>query len=130
MIEKICEENFEKTVLKSKKAVVVKVFTASCPKCKKIEPIYKSITISNKHLYDFTEWEVKNRSEILKKYKVMAVPSFLFFKNGILIHRKIGIVHSKTLLKCLSKIEKLNMKEAKSKELQGLIDWSCFKIWE
>ena len=130
MIKQINEANFTKEVLEQEKATVLKVFTESCPKCKAVEAVFEQLADEKKEEYIFTEWNVKSQSEILKKYKVVAVPSFLFFKNGILIHRKIGVISSNVIYKCLKKINKLDKNKAKSKELKGLIDWSFLKFWE
>lgn len=122
-------ENFETEVLQAQKAVIVKVYTDSCPKCKQMEPVFEALAQENEQAFKFANWKIESPNALLKKYKILAVPSFLFFKNGELLHRKVGVIAVKEILQTATNIQHINAKTAKAKALKGWIDWSAFKFW-
>ena len=129
MITKVKDINFEEEVLLTDKTVVIKLYTSNCSKCSKINPIFQNVANKNNENFKFCEWEVLKKTNILSRYKLMAVPTLLFFKNGKLIHRKVGVQSEKNILNYLHKVEKLNDADVLKKELKGIINWSFLKFW-
>ena len=37
-------------------------------------------------------WKVDNNQMVAQKYKVMSIPTLLFFKNGEVVDRQVGLV--------------------------------------
>lgn len=130
MILEVSEENFELEVLNANQTVIVKLYTEHCSNCKKIAPIFEELASEYHSDYKFCDWNVIKKSSILSEYRVMAVPTFLFFRNGKLMNRRVGVLSKKRILKYLTKISLYDKQEVKMNELKGFMDWSFLKFWE
>ncbi len=83
-------EAFQQTITGSK-TVLVDFGAEWCPPCKKMEPVIKSL--QQNHVGKFTLLNVDggNDEDILKTYKVTALPVFIVFKDGKEVWRKDGV---------------------------------------
>ena len=66
--------------LKGPKPVVVDFFATWCGPCKHISPVFESLEEKNKDLI-FLKVDVDNNQDIVEKFGVQSMPTFLFF-NG------------------------------------------------
>lgn len=80
MREVSSKSEFE-TILASKKYVMVDFYAQWCGPCKKISPEIEKVNEMYKNI-SFLKVDVDNLDEIATKYKVKAMPTFLFFLNG------------------------------------------------
>jgi thioredoxin 1 len=77
----VTKSNFDTKVLQSKKPVIVKVYSKTCPACLKIIPVYKEIG-KEMDSVNFTKLDGAKEWWFIKKYKVQYLPTFFVFKNG------------------------------------------------
>jgi len=89
MIEEINAESFEKLILHNEKPAVVGIYTKSCPNCKKLHPIFKDTAIEYEKVYSFYKLDAHKNIDIVKKYKILSVPTLLFFISGKLEGKKL-----------------------------------------
>jgi thioredoxin 1 len=68
-------------ILSENSFVVVDFYTQTCPPCKKIAPFYETLPEKFPHI-TFIKVDCGERNDIASAYKVGAVPTFIFFKNG------------------------------------------------
>jgi thioredoxin 1 len=66
-----------------------------CGPCKRIAPIFDDYSKEFKDIL-FLKMDVDESEEIVKKYKITAMPTFLFIKNGNVVNRLEG-ADAKTL---------------------------------
>lgn len=89
--------SFESEVINSELPVVVDCFTNTCPPCKKMAPIFEKVAAEYDGKIRFIKVNLKNSPEIGKKYKILGVPTFLFFRNGELITNMVGFAEEEKL---------------------------------
>ena len=90
MIE-ITKDNFETTVLKSARPVIIDLWAEWCMPCKMIEPILDEIADEYKQKIDVAKINVDEYPELATELSVMNIPTLIFFKDGQEITRIIGV---------------------------------------
>ena len=83
-------EDFESKVLNSNRLVVVDFFAVWCGPCKMLSPIIENICEEYKDICDVYKVDTNDIPELNEKYKIMMVPTILFFKDGKVIETIIG----------------------------------------
>lgn len=117
MVSKIDTESFNQKVLNNTKPSVVKIYTERCPNCKTIQPIFEQTAQSNDTTFNFFELNAHENMGLVKRYKVLSVPTLLFFSHGILVDKKIGVISQKKIEKKLLPLTNFSKETAKSKEV-------------
>ena len=91
-------DNFEKTTLRCENLVVVMFYTNSCPNCRAMEPIYRSVAAELKDIATSTIVNAQLHQEISMKFGIHSVPTFKFFCHGNPIGEIVGAVN-RTILR-------------------------------
>ena len=104
MTLEINSENFENLVLKSDKPVMVDVWAEWCGPCRAIAPYIEQIAEEYADRAVVGKVDIEQNSEIANKYAVRNIPTLLFFNNGELVDKHVGLA-AKTLL--VSKLDAL-----------------------
>ena len=97
MVIEISDKDFEQQVLKSSLPVVVDFWAPWCGPCRMIGPIVEKLSEEFKGKLKFCKVNVDENQQLAQKYKVMSIPTLIFFKNGQLIEQSMGAVPEKTL---------------------------------
>lgn len=82
---------FDKNVLKSNKLVVVDFWATWCGPCRMAAPIVKSMADKYNGKAVIGKLDVDKNQEISNRYKVTAIPTILFFKNGKVVDKIVGL---------------------------------------
>jgi thioredoxin len=90
-----------KKILSENSFVVVDFYTQTCPPCKKIAPLYDTLPEKFPHI-TFIKVDCGECNEIAPVYKVGAVPTFIFFKNGKVANTQHG-ANEKELVDAIEK---------------------------
>ena len=95
--------NFEQTI-KNNKIVIVDVKTEWCVPCKTLSPILEqvSIELGNKALIG--KLDADQNGEICKELEVRNIPTLLFYKDGQIIERTVGMKMKKDILAIVNKL--------------------------
>lgn len=99
----LTDDNFQESILKNKKLILIDFWAEWCNPCKIISPILDEIA---KEYYDkicIMKLNVEKNSTIPSKYNIRSIPTLLLFKNGNLIDKKIGLISKTELIKFLEK---------------------------
>ena len=88
---------FTKTTSTSKKLVVVDFWATWCGPCRMAAPMVKEMAEKYKGKAIIGKLDVDKNPEISDKYKITAIPAILFFKNGKLIDKIIGLPQKEEL---------------------------------
>jgi thioredoxin len=89
-------EEFNSNIAGSK-TVLVDFGAEWCPPCKMMEPVLKSLTENNKGKFTLVKVDGGRDQDILKQYKVTALPVFIVFKDGKQVWRKDGVATEKEI---------------------------------
>jgi len=100
----ISDDSFEQEVLKSDTPVVVDFWAAWCGPCKMIAPILEEIAQEYDGKLKVAKLDVDANTKVASQYKIMSIPSLLFFKGGELVEQVVGALPKAQLL---SKVDKV-----------------------
>lgn len=99
-MKKLENENFNDLI--SKGLYLVDFYAEWCGPCKMLAPVLESITE-----IDIIKVDVDIHNDLAMKYRIMSVPTLMFFKDGNLI-KEISGFHSKDeLIKIISDLNRL-----------------------
>jgi thioredoxin 1 len=86
------QENFEKEVVNSDKPVIVDFWATWCGPCKVLAPIVEEAAKEYKEKYKIGKLNVDDAMEIATKFRVMNIPTLVFFNKGREVSRMVGVV--------------------------------------
>jgi len=84
------DRNFQQEVLDHQGVVMVDFFAEWCGPCKMISPIINQLAEEYQGKAKIAKLDVDKAGSTAMKYKVMGVPSILFFKDGKEVARMVG----------------------------------------
>lgn len=99
MIVDITNENFEEEVLKYNGTVIVDFYGTWCMPCKMIAPILEKV--SDEKNIKLAKIDIDENEELIKKFKIMSVPTIKIFKNGIETNSTVGLVSEAKILQII-----------------------------
>lgn len=100
----LTEQNFEEEVLKSEIPVMVDFWGSWCPPCKMMEPIVDQLEDEYNGRVKIGKLNVDRNNSISAKYNISGVPTFILFKNGKEVDRKVAAASIDELRKFIEKI--------------------------
>ncbi|MCM8771907.1 MAG: thioredoxin [Candidatus Omnitrophica bacterium] len=83
------KENFEE-IIKNNENVIIDFWANWCMPCKIMIPVFEKLAEKYKNKIVFAKVNVDENPEIAEKYKIMSIPTFIFFKNGNKLQEIIG----------------------------------------
>ncbi|MEE8168656.1 MAG: thioredoxin [Candidatus Hydrothermarchaeales archaeon] len=93
------EQNFEKEVLNSNIPVMVDFWGSWCPPCKMMEPLVDQLKEEYNGRVKIGKINVDRNQTIPRRYNIAGVPTFILFKRGKEVDRKIGAVSIEAMRK-------------------------------
>jgi len=78
-------------------AVVVDCWAPWCGPCRAMGPTIDELARDHKGKVVFAKLNTDDNEESAMKYKIMAIPTLLFFKKGELVDRSTGLLQKKQL---------------------------------
>lgn len=101
MIKHIKDQNeFDKEIEKG--LVVVDFFATWCGPCRMLAPILEDVS-ENRDDATFLKVDVDENYELAKSFGIMSVPTVLFFKDGSLVDKSIGLINSEKINQFIDK---------------------------
>ncbi len=104
MAIEITDSNFEEKVLKSSKPVMVDFWAAWCGPCRMVGPIMDEISDEYADTAVVGKVDVDSNQEFAAKYGVRNIPTVLFFKNGEVVNRQVGVASKATYAEAIDSL--------------------------
>ncbi|PIY02703.1 MAG: thioredoxin, partial [Bacteroidetes bacterium CG_4_10_14_3_um_filter_31_20] len=95
MTIELTDSNFEETVIKSGKPVLVDFWAEWCGPCRMVAPVVHELSDEYKGKVVFGKVDVDNNNGVASKYGIRNIPTILFFKNGQVVDKLVGAVPKK-----------------------------------
>jgi thioredoxin 1 len=99
----VTDKDFDKEVLNSDKPVIVDLWAPWCGPCKAAEPVMKKLSETRKDI-KVCKVNVDDNMNIISKYNVRSVPTFLTFKSGELQDVLVGFSSERDILNLLDRM--------------------------
>ena len=96
MVEKADSENFD-SILQSEETVLADFYSETCIPCRRMSPVFTELDQKLGSRFKAVKVNVNSESGLAGRYGVMAVPTFILFKNGEEVSRIVGAVEQETL---------------------------------
>ena len=90
-VKHITNQNFEQEVIKENKLVVLDFWATWCGPCRAIGPVVEELAEEYQGKVVVGKVNVDDESNLARKFKVMSIPTIIFFKNGELIDKVVGL---------------------------------------
>ena len=98
MMEKIATNTNFAGLLESKKLVVVDFWATWCGPCRMLSPILDELAEEMEDVIDVVKVNVDDADEIAAQYRIMSIPTLIFFKNGKMVDKTVGAMPKNALV--------------------------------
>ena len=99
----ITNQNLEQ-VLKSSSVVVVDFWATWCGPCRMLAPTVEEVSELMEGKAVVAKCNVDAAREVALKYRIMSIPTLIYFKNGEVVDKTVGVVSKEDIV---SKINSL-----------------------
>ena len=98
------DENFEKEVLDRKGLFLVDFWSHTCTPCQRMNLVLNNVAKELGGKVEFGKLNILEESQIAKRYKILATPTIIIFKNGKPIERAVGLRSEHVLINKLNSL--------------------------
>ena len=88
--------------LASEKLVIVDFWATWCGPCRMLSPLLDEVEEEMADKIEVVKVNVDDADEVAMRYRIMSIPTLLFFKNGAMVVRSVGAMPKSAL------VEKIN----------------------
>ena len=85
-------------LLQSEKLVIVDFWATWCGPCRMLSPLLDEVEAEMEDKVEVVKVNVDDADEIAMRYRIMSIPTLLFFKNGQMVDRSVGAMPKSALV--------------------------------
>ena len=85
-------------LLQDSKLVIVDFWATWCGPCRMLSPILDEVEEEMSDKISVVKVNVDDADEIAAQYRIMSIPTLLFFKNGQMVDRSVGAMPKSALV--------------------------------
>ena len=122
-VEAVDSADFEEKVLGANKPVVVDVWAPWCGPCRAVAPNFEAASNTYSEQATFLKLNADENQDVLKQYKVMGIPTMLYFSHGKLVDRKAGVQSAEAIGKRVEPLVGMDAEAAEAREIRGWFRW-------
>ena len=89
-------------LLEDQKLVIVDFWATWCGPCRMLSPLLDEVEEEMADKIEVVKVNVDDAEEIAMRYRIMSIPTLIFFKNGRMVDRSVGAMPKSQL------VEKIN----------------------
>jgi len=97
-MEKIATNTNFAGLLESKKLVVVDFWATWCGPCRMLSPILDELAVEMEDVIDVVKVNVDDADEIAAQFRIMSIPTLIFFKDGKMVDKTVGAMPKNALV--------------------------------
>ncbi|MBM4236918.1 MAG: thioredoxin [Euryarchaeota archaeon] len=98
----ITKDNFEK-VRKEQGKLIMDCWAEWCGPCKMIAPVFEKLAAEYSGKIAFTKMDCDSNPELVRRFRIMAIPTLLFFKDGEVVDQIVGVVPKEEIVEVIKK---------------------------
>ncbi len=102
MALEVNDGNFDEIVIKTDKPVVVDFWAEWCSPCRMIAPIIEELSKEYSGKAVVVKCDVDNSPQVAAKFAIRNIPTVLFFKDGKIADKQVGVVPKNNFVKKLN----------------------------
>ena len=85
-------------LLQDEKLVIVDFWATWCGPCRMLSPLLDEVEAEMEDKVVVVKVDVDDADEIAMRYRIMSIPTLLFFKNGAMVDRTVGAMPKSALV--------------------------------
>jgi len=97
MVVDVSDQTFENEVIKSELPVLLDLWAPWCGPCRMVAPVIDVLAGKYDGRVKFCRLNVDENPQTAAKYRIMSIPTLMFFKNGQVADTVIGAVPERIL---------------------------------
>jgi thioredoxin 1 len=97
MVTDITDQDFEEQVIKSTLPVLIDLWAPWCGPCRMVAPVVDKLAEKYEGRFKFYRMNVDENPRTAAKYRIMAIPTLMFFKGGEAVDTVVGAVPERVL---------------------------------
>ncbi|HID50741.1 MAG TPA: thioredoxin [Anaerolineae bacterium] len=119
MVESVSSAAFAEKVLQAEKPVVVDVWAEWCGPCRQQAPKFAAAAQRMGDDAVFLKLDADENQALVKEYKILGIPTMLYFSHGRLVERKTGVQSEEAIIKRLQPLFDYAPEDAAHREIKG-----------
>src|SRR4030065_2636474 len=88
----VTDQSFEQDVLKADQPVLVDFWAVWCGPCRMIAPTVEALAKEYAEKIKVLKLNTDENPEVASRYKIMGIPTIMFFKDGNKLDQIVGVV--------------------------------------
>ena len=85
-------------LLQSEKLVIVDFWATWCGPCRMLSPLLDEVEAEMEDQVEVVKVNVDDADEVAMRFRIMSIPTLLFFKNGAMVDRSVGAMPKSALV--------------------------------
>ena len=85
-------------LLQGEKLVIVDFWATWCGPCRMLSPVLDEVEEEMSDKIQVVKVNVDDADEIAMRYRIMSIPTLLFFKGGVMVDRSVGAMPKSALV--------------------------------